>query len=52
MSVVNNVSVDQGSAIYEPAQEMFNTLRDKYQGAPIDNFFQALGMPAEYRKDA
>lgn len=51
-SLLNNVTVDKGSAIYEPAQELFQTLRDKHQGEPMDTFFEALGMPAEYRKDA
>ena len=51
-SLLNNVTVDKGSAIYEPAQELFQTLRDKHQDEPMDTFFEALGMPAEYRKDA
>jgi hypothetical protein len=52
MSLLNNSTVDRGSDHYEPAKELFQTLRDKHQDEPMDAFLQALGMPAEYRKDA
>lgn len=51
MSLVNNKTHDTGSNGYEPARELFSALRDTYKGARLDNFLQALGMPAEYRKD-
>lgn len=51
-ALVNGITTDKSTKHYEPAKELFDTLRDKHQGEPMDTFFEALGMPAEYRKDA
>jgi hypothetical protein len=51
-ALVNGITTDKSTKHYEPVKELFDTLRDKHQGEPMDTFFEALGMPAEYRKDA
>lgn len=52
LSLSNQKSVHNVSSGHEQARELFAALRDKHQGARMDDLFVALGMPAEYRKDA
>jgi hypothetical protein len=51
-SLVNDKSESTSSLAYEGSAALFGALREKHQGARMDDLFVALGMPAEYRKDA